>query len=134
MFRQPRPISSIQPSPHASSPTHSSPTHPALFFSPTHPALFLAGSKVPNGSGSADQVATRWGSILLGFCRLGCVLTGDAGGCDVPLEWLAPHGAAQSRYVNPTNACHPTHPALFLAGSKVPNGSGSADQVATGWG
>ena len=56
-----------------------------------------------------------------------------AGGCDVPLEWLVPHGAAQSRYVNPTNACHPTHPPLLLAGSKVPNGSGSADQVATRW-
>ena len=49
------------------------------------------------------------------------------------LEWLVAHGAAQSRYVNPTNACHPTHPALFLAGSKVPNGSGSADQVGTRW-
>ena len=100
---------------------------------PTHPALFLAGSKVPNGSGSADQVGTRWAWILLGFCRFACVLIGDAGGCDVPLEWLVPHGAAQSRYVNPTNACHPTHPALFLAGSKVPNGSGSADQVGTRW-
>ena len=80
---------------------------------PTHPALFLAGSKVPNGSGSADQVGTRWAWILLGFCRFACVLIGDAGGCDVPLEWLVAHGAAQSRYVNPTNACHPTHPALF---------------------
>ena len=53
-------------------------------------------------------------------------LTGDAGGCDVPLEWLVPHGAAQSRYyVNPTNACQscPTHPPLLLAGSKVPNGT-----------
>ena len=89
------------------------------------PALFLAGSNVPNGSGSADQVATCWAWILLGFCCFACVLTGDAGGCDVPLEWLVAHGTAQSRYVNPTNACHPTHPALFLAGSKVPNGSGS---------
>ena len=106
MFRQPRPISSIQPPPHASSPTHSSPTHPALFF---------AGSKVPNGTGSADQVATRWARILLGFCRFACVLTGDAGGCDVPLEWLVPHDAAQGRYVNPTNACQSfqPHPSTF---------------------
>ena len=82
---------------------------------PTHPALFLAGSKVPNGSGSADQVATCWARILLGFCCFACVLTGDAGGCDVPLEWLVPHGAAQSRYVNPTNACQSflPHPSTF---------------------
>ena len=103
--------------------------------------------------------------------------TGGAGGCDVPLEWLVPHDAAQGRYVNPTNACQsfqphpstfafsgfegakrhrlcrpsgnpwavtstqpmpakassPTHPPLLLAGSKVLNGTGSADQVATRW-
>ena len=149
----------------------------------TRPPLLLGGSKVPNGSGSADLVATPWAWILLGFpvsdacsrvtlgavtclwngwcrtvllravtsaqpmpaacqsfllqpstfafsgcegakrqrlCRpsgnrwawmllgfpcFGCVLTGDAGGCDVPLERLMPHGAAQGRYVRPTNAC-----------------------------
>ena len=67
--------------------------------------LALVGVKVPNGSGSADLVATRWAWILLGFPCFGCVLTGDAGGCDVPLERLMPHGAAQGRYVRPTNAC-----------------------------
>ena len=71
----------------------------------TRPPLLLGGSKVPNGSGSADLVATRWAWILLGFPCFGCVLTGDAGGCDVPLEWLMPHGFAQGRYVRPTNAC-----------------------------
>ena len=70
----------------------------------TLPPLLLVGGKVPNGSG-ADQVATRWAWILLGFPCFGCVLTGDAGGCDVPLEWLMPHGFAQGRYVRPTNAC-----------------------------
>ena len=69
------------------------------------PPLLLVGAKVPNGSGSADLVATRWAWILLGFPCFGCVLTGDAGGCDVPLERLMPHGAAQGRYVRPTNAC-----------------------------
>ena len=54
----------------------------------------------------------------------------------MPLEWLVPHDAAQGRYVNPTNACqsfqpHPSTFAFNLAGSKVPNGTGSADQVAT---
>ena len=68
-----------------------------------HPSTFAF--KVPNGSGSANQVATRWARILLGFPCFGCVLTGDAGGCDVPLEWLMPHGFAQGRYVGPTNAC-----------------------------
>ena len=48
------------------------------------PPLLLVGAKVPNGSGSADLVATRWAWILLGFPCFGCVLTGDAGGCDVP--------------------------------------------------
>ena len=71
----------------------------------TRPPLLLGGSKVPNGSSSANQVATRWARILLGFPCFGCVLTGDAGGCDVPLEWLMPHGFAQGRYVRPTNAC-----------------------------
>ena len=71
----------------------------------TRPPLLLGGSKVPNGSGSADLVATRWAWILLGFPCFGCVLTGDAGGCDVPLERQMPHGAAQGRYVRPTNAC-----------------------------
>ena len=78
----------------------------------TRPPLLVGGSKVlwvgakvPNGSGSANQVATRWARILLGFPCFGCVLTGDAGGCDVPLEWLMPHGFAQGRYVRPTNAC-----------------------------
>ena len=44
-----------------------------------------------------------------------CVLPGDAGGCDVPLEWLVPHDAAQGRYVNPTNACQSfqPHPSTF---------------------
>ena len=69
------------------------------------PPLLLVGAKVPNGSGSADLVATRWAWILLGFPCFGCVLTGDAGGCDVPLQRLMPHGAAQGRYVRPTNAC-----------------------------
>ena len=69
------------------------------------PPWLLVGVKVPNGSGSADLVATRWAWILLGFPCFGCVLTGDAGGCDVPLERLMPHGAAQGRYVRPTNAC-----------------------------
>ena len=68
-----------------------------------HPSTFAL--KVPNGSGSANQVATRWARILLGFPCFGCVLTGDAGGCDVPLEWLMPHGFAQGRYVRPANAC-----------------------------
>ena len=89
---------------------------------------------MPNGSGSANQVATRWARILLGFPCFGCVLTGDAGGCDVPLEWLMPHGF-QGRYVRPTNACRlPKLPAspVHLA-FKVPNGSGSANQVATRW-
>ena len=133
----------------------------------TRPPLLLGGSKVPNGSGSANQVATRWARILLGFACFGCVLTGDAGGCDVPLEWLMPHGFAEGRYVRPTNACRTglwraygmadaagccsgplrspnqclllakasclTLPPLLLAGSKVPNSSGSADQVATRW-
>ena len=47
-----------------------------------------------------------------GVCCFGCVLTGDAGGCDVPLEWLVPHDAA---YVNPTNACQSfqPHPSTF---------------------
>ena len=133
----------------------------------TRPPLLLGGSKVPNGSGSANQVATRWARILLGFPCFGCVLTGDAGGCDVPLEWLMPHGFAEGRYVHPTNACRTglwraygmddaarccsgplrspnqclllakasclTLPPLLLAGSKVPNSSGSADQVATRW-
>ena len=71
----------------------------------TRPPLLLGGSKLPNGSGSADLVATRWAWILLGFPCFGCVLTGDAGGCDVPLEWLMPHGFAPGRYVRPTNAC-----------------------------
>ena len=69
------------------------------------PPLLLVGAKVPNGSCSADLVATRWAWILLGFPCFWCVLTGDAGGCDVPLERLMPHGAAQGRYVRPTNAC-----------------------------
>ena len=40
---------------------------------------------------------------------------GGAGGCDVPLEWLVPHDAAQGRYVNPTNACQSfqPHPSTF---------------------
>ena len=100
---------------------------------PPHPSSCVFSGFEGAKRRSADQVATRWAWILLGFCSFACVLIGDAGGCDVPLEWLVPHGAAQSRYVNLTNACHPTHPALFLAGSKVPNGSGSADQVATCW-
>ena len=63
------------------------------------------------------------------FPCFGCVLTGDAGGCDVPLEWLMPHGFAQGRYVRPTNACRlPKLPA-----STVHLGSGSADLVATRW-
>ena len=33
---------------------------PAKASSPTHPPLLLAGSKVLNGTGSADQVPTRW--------------------------------------------------------------------------
>ena len=95
----------------------------------TRPPLLLGGSKVPNGSGSADLVATRWAWILLGFPCFGCVLTGDAGGCDVALEWLMPHGFAQGRYVRPTNACRlPKLPA-----STVHLGSGSADLVATRW-
>ena len=59
-------------------------------------------------------------------CRFARVLPGDAGGCDVPLEWLVPHDAAQGRYVNPTNACQSfqPHPSTFAF-------SGSADQVAT---
>ena len=65
------------------------------------PPWLLVGVKVPNGSGSADLVATRWAWILLGFPCFGCVLTGDAGGCDVP----QPFRAAQGRYVRPTNAC-----------------------------
>ena len=48
-------------------------------------------------------------------CRFARVLPGDAGGCDVPLEWLVPHDAAQGRYVNPTNACQSfqPHPSTF---------------------
>ena len=48
-------------------------------------------------------------------CRFARVLPGDAGGCDVPLEWLVPHDAAQGRYVNPTNACQSfqPHPSAF---------------------
>ena len=94
----------------------------------TRPPLLLGGSKVPC---SANQVATRWARILLGFPCFGCVLTGDAGGCDVPLEWLMPHGFAQGRYVRPTNACRLlakascfTRPPLLL---KVLNSSGSAN-------
>ena len=34
--------------------------------SPIHP-------RCPNGTGSADPMATRWACILLGFCRFGCV-------------------------------------------------------------
>ena len=78
------------------------PKLPAL----TRPPLLLGGSKVPNGSGSADQVATRWAWILLGFPCFGCVLTGDAGGCDVPLEWLMPHGFARGP-LRPPNQCLP---------------------------
>ena len=70
-------------------------------------------------------------------CRFARVLPGDAGGCDVPLEWLVPHDAAQGRYTStqpmPAKASSPTHPPLLLAGSKVLNGTGSADQVATRW-
>ena len=105
----------------------------------TRPPLLLEGSKVPNGSGSANQVATRWARILLGFPCFGCVLTGEGGGCDVPLEWLMPHGFAQGRYVRPTNACRLpkascfNRPPLLLVGAKVPNGSCSADLVATRW-
>ena len=33
---------------------------PAKAFCPTHPSLLLTRSKVPNCSGSADQVATPW--------------------------------------------------------------------------
>ena len=40
------------------------------------PPLLLVGAKVPNSSGSADLVATRWAWILLGFPCFGCVLTG----------------------------------------------------------
>ena len=81
---------------------------PAKASSPTHPPLLLAGSKVPNGSGSADQVPA-------GVLPFRMRLTGDAGGCDVPLEWLVPHTAAQGRYVNPTNACQSfqPHPSTF---------------------
>ena len=48
-------------------------------------------------------------------CRFARVLPGDAGGCDVPLEWLVPHDAAQGRYVSPTNACQSfqPHPSTF---------------------
>ena len=70
------------------------------------PPLLLVGAKVPNGSGSADLVANPVGvNLAVGFPCFGCVLTGDAGGCDVPLERLMPHGAARGRYVRPTNAC-----------------------------
>ena len=79
----------------ACSPATSTQPMPAKASSPTQPPLMLlAGSKVLNGTGSADQVATRWAWILLGFCRFGCVLTGD---------------------VNPTNACQSfqPHPSTF---------------------
>ena len=48
----------------------------------TRPPLLLGGLKVPNGSGSANQVATRWARILLvGFACFGCVLTDGAVTC-----------------------------------------------------
>ena len=72
---------------------------------PTHPAVFLAGSKMPNGA-----LPTKWEPVGHESCW------GSSGVAGA-------HGAAQSRYVTPTNACHPTHPAMFLAGSKVPNGA-----------
>ena len=134
--------------------------------------MLLAGSKVLNGTGSADQVATRWAWILLGFCCFGCVPTrwkmhpgrreevsapptqafighhpvhaavshacSPATLAAVTCLWsgwrptMLPR-AVTSTQPMPAKASSPTHPPLLLAGSKVLNGTGSADQVATRW-
>ena len=68
----------------------------------THPPLFLAVSKMANGSGSADlEQSVGFGSCWGFLFRM----RAHGWGCDVPMEWLMPHGAAQGRYVRPTNAC-----------------------------
>ena len=61
-----------------------------------HPSLLLAGSKVPNGTGSADQMATRLAWILLGFCRFGCVPTGTMVPLDAWAQWCCQAFAAPS--------------------------------------
>ena len=81
---------------------------------PTHPALFLAGSKVPNGSGSAGSAVSH----ACSSATLAAVTCLWSGWCPTVLP----------RAVTSTQPM-----ALFLAGSKVPNGSGSADQVGTRW-
>ena len=61
-----------------------------------HPSLLLAGSKVPNGTGSADQMATRLAWILLVFCRFGCVPTGTMVPLDAWAQWCCQAFAAPS--------------------------------------
>ena len=81
---------------------------PAKASSPTHPPLLLAGSKVLNGTGSADQVATRWAWILLGFCCFGCV----------PTRWKMHPGRREEVSAPPTQAFighHPVHAAVSHA-------------------
>ena len=92
----------------------SSPTHPLLlavsYKVPKVPKspLLLAGSKVPlNGTGSADQMATHWAWILLGFCCFGCVPT--------PGRYAPFADAAQK-----AKASSPTHPFLLAVSYKVP--------------
>ena len=77
--------------------------HPSTLAScRTHPPLFLAVSKMANGSGSADlEQSVGFGSC----CGFLFRMRAHGRGCDVPMEWLMPHGAAQGRYVRPTNAC-----------------------------
>ena len=65
-----------------------------------HPSTFAF-----RGFEGAKRSGNPVGVNLAGVSCFGCVLTGDAGGCDVPLERLMPHGAAQGRDVRPTNAC-----------------------------
>ena len=78
------------------------PTNVCLSFVPHHPPLFLAVSKMANGSGPADlEQSVGFGSCWGFLFRM----RAHGRGCDVPMEWLMPHGAAQGRYVRPTNAC-----------------------------
>ena len=184
---------------------------PAKASSPTHPPLLLAGSKVPNGTGSAEWQPVGpescWGSAVSDACSpatlaaVTCFGVAGAPRCcpeplrqpnqclpklpappihlcfygvrrcqtapALPTKWqpVGPEScwgsavsdacspatlaavtclwsgwcptmlprAVTSTQPMPAKASSPTHPPLLLAGSKVPNGTGSADQVATRW-
>ena len=99
--------------------------HPSSFVFQPHPSSFVF-QRVRRCQ-TAAALPTKWQPVGHESCWGSAVshACSPATLAAVTCLWsgCGAHGAAQSRYVNPTNACHLTHPALFLAGSKVPNGA-----------